>query len=222
MLWVIVLVVVGYVSVPRKRGSRRRRREPRERKVQPRPIDMGAIVTEVASRLRSGSSPERAWEQTLRSAGLAVSEPILDDDGVPLALRELPRLPWRVRRRMGINDVVLNTLPATFAVCTMSYRTGAPMAAVLDACAAGITESGEAQSARDVALAGPLSSARMLAALPLFGFALGWMMGADPLGFLLTTTPGRLALVAGVAFEIAGVAWTARLVAQARAVEEEK
>ncbi|VEI13155.1 type II secretion system F family protein [Trueperella bialowiezensis] len=222
MIWLVTILLVAYVSVPRRTVVRKREVRRKPVRARPRPIDLGQIVTEVASRLRSGSQPERAWAQTLRQAGLHVGEPVLDEDGVPLALRALPHMSWRERKRLGVNDVALHTLPATFAVCTMSYRTGAPMAEVLDACAVGITESGEARSARDVALAGPLASARMLAALPLFGLALGWAMGADPLGFLLTTPLGWLALVAGLAFEAAGIVWTMRLVAQARAAEVEQ
>ncbi|WP_394263267.1 type II secretion system F family protein [Trueperella sp.] len=222
MIWLAMLLLVGYVTVPRVRVARSRKIREKTKRSSRKTIDLGAIVTEVASRLRSGSSPERAWAQTLSQAGLQVGAPVLDEAGVPVALRKLGQMGWRERRKAGVTDVVRHTLPATFAVCTMSYRTGAPMAEVLDACAAGITESGEARSARDVALAGPLASARMLAALPIFGLGLGWALGADPIGFLFTTLIGRVALVVGLAFELAGVAWTARLVAEARAAEEEQ
>lgn len=220
MIWAIALLLVGFVSVPRRNVARRRRPKARTPKAARPSLDMGAIVTEVATRLRSGSTPERAWSQTLEHAGLPVTDPMLDADGVPLALRQLEHMRWRERRRVGVNDVVLHTLPATYAVCTMSFRTGAPMAEVLEACAAGITESGEAKSAREVALAGPQTSARMLAVLPIFGLLLGFALGADPLGFLFTTPLGHLTLAAGVAFEAVGVVWTHRMVARARVEEE--
>ncbi|KTF04635.1 hypothetical protein AQZ59_00624 [Trueperella bernardiae] len=220
MIWFGVLLLVTFVTVPRRSVERKLRGRRRPEK-QPRPVmDMGAIVTEVATRLRSGSSPERAWAQTLQHAGLEVDDPVLGDDGVPLALRGLERMGWWERRKVGVTDVALHTLPATYAVCVMSFRTGAPMADVLEACAAGITESGEAKNAREVALAGPRTSARMLAGLPAIGIALGYVMGADPLGFLFTTTLGRLALVTGLSFEVAGLMWTARMVARARVEEE--
>jgi Flp pilus assembly protein TadB len=38
------------------------------------------------------------------------------------------------------------------------------------------------------------------------------MLGADPLTWLLTTTPGRLVLVAGIALDLVGVAWAWRIV----------
>lgn len=222
MMWIAMLVLVSYVTVPRVKVARRRKFREKPLRQVPNSIDMGSIVTEVASRLRSGSSPERAWRQTLTQAGLHVGDQVLDEEGVPFTLRRLGSMGWRERRQAGVTAVVLHTLPATFAVCTMSYRTGAPMADVLDACAEGITESGEARSARDVALAGPLASARMLAALPIFGLALGWALGADPLGFLFTTPFGHIALAGGVGFELAGIGWTARMVAEARAAGEEQ
>ncbi|QOR47625.1 hypothetical protein INS90_10330 [Trueperella pecoris] len=220
MIWLLVIAAIGYLTVPRRNVTRRRRQRKRRPRRERRTVDMGAIVTEVATRLRSGSSPERAWEQTLANAGLDVSQPVLDESGVPFTLRRIEHMGWLERRRAGVDEVVVHTIPATVAVCVMSYRTGAPMAEVLEACAAGITESGEAASAREVALAGPRSSARMLAGLPAIGLLLGIGLGADPLGFLLTTTPGRIALAAGLAFEAAGMVWTSQMVARARVEEE--
>jgi tight adherence protein B len=40
-------------------------------------------------------------------------------------------------------------------------------------------------------------------------------VGADPWGVLTRTGPGQVLLVAGVALEMAGVAWSRRLVARA-------
>jgi tight adherence protein B len=61
-------------------------------------------------------------------------------------------------------------------------------------------------------LAGPRSTAVLLAVLPVFGVALGTAMGASPLHVLLHTPAGLGCLVAGAALEGAGLAWTARIV----------
>ena len=50
--------------------------------------DMGMLVAETATRLRSGATPEGAWRQTLERAGLGAHAD-LDADGVPAALRKL-------------------------------------------------------------------------------------------------------------------------------------
>ena len=75
--------------------------------------------------------------------------------------------------------------------------------------------SAEAASARSVALAGPQTSAQMLAWLPLIGVVLGSVLGAKPLHFLLSTTAGRFVFVLGLACEIAGIVWVRALCARA-------
>ena len=211
-------------------------------------LDMGIILTEVATRLRSGAGLEKAWGSTLQRRGiragagseaggrrgsrknnsdapaaqLEMAGSVLDESGVPRALRAIWNLGKVGRWRKGVTPVAGDALPATFAVCRIGHATGAPMAEIFDSCALGITEAGEARSARQVALAGPQASARMLAVLPLVGIALGYVMGADPFGFLLGTVWGHLALIAALCFEIAGVFLVRNLVHKAMLEAEEK
>ncbi|MFB6719916.1 type II secretion system F family protein [Kribbella sp. NPDC056345] len=63
-------------------------------------------------------------------------------------------------------------------------------------------------------LAGARASARILAALPLFGIALGYSLGAHPLTFLTATPPGWLCLTGGLTLTALGLQWTARLATQ--------
>lgn len=65
------------------------------------------------------------------------------------------------------------------------------------------------------ALAGPRATARLLSGLPVVGVVLGSGLGADPLGFLLGTGPGRAVLVAGLALVAIGVRWTAAITCSA-------
>jgi tight adherence protein B len=65
------------------------------------------------------------------------------------------------------------------------------------------------------AVAGPRASAAVLAGLPLVGLLMGSGVGADPWRVLTTTGTGTVLLVAGVALELAGVTWSARLVRRA-------
>ncbi|MCW2527508.1 MAG: hypothetical protein JWM76_2368 [Pseudonocardiales bacterium] len=64
----------------------------------------------------------------------------------------------------------------------------------------------------DAAMAGPRSSAVLLAGLPIVGLALGTAIGAHPLGWLFGTTPGAILLLVGVLFDAAGWLWMQRLV----------
>ncbi len=61
-------------------------------------------------------------------------------------------------------------------------------------------------------MAGPRTSATVLALLPALGVALGEAIGAHPLRML--TGPGQLLLAVGVALLCAGVAWCGRLTGQ--------
>lgn len=179
--------------------------------------DLGIVVAEVATRLRAGAHPEEAWYQTLKNSSKHCEKGV-DEHGVPYALRALLKKPrWFFPKKKSTNHEQF-AIPAAIAVCRLSHSSGAPVADVLDSCAAGITEAAEAASARSVALAGPQTSAQMLAWLPLVGVVLGSALGAEPLHFLLSTTAGRLVLVCGIACEIAGIVWVRRLSARAEKV----
>src|SRR5829696_596688 len=105
---------------------------------------------------------------------------------------------------------------AVVAVWTVSERSGASAAAVLDRVEQDL-RAREAQR-REVAaqLAGARSTAALLAALPVLGVALGAAMGAHPLTVLLGQPRGHLALLVGVGMEAAGVLWTSRIVTAAQ------
>ena len=68
---------------------------------------------------------------------------------------------------------------------------------------------------QQAALAGPKTSAGVLAALPLAGIGLGSMLGADPVGFLLGSGTGAVCLVTGTALACAGVLTAGVLVRRA-------
>jgi tight adherence protein B len=67
------------------------------------------------------------------------------------------------------------------------------------------------------AVAAPRAGATVLAGLPVLGLAMGSGVGADPWAVLTTTGTGQVLLVAGVALELAGLAWSGRLVRRALA-----
>ncbi|HEV7656140.1 MAG TPA: type II secretion system F family protein [Mycobacteriales bacterium] len=105
---------------------------------------------------------------------------------------------------------------AVRAVWTVSERSGAPAATVLDRVEQDL-RSRESEKREVVAqLAGARSTAGLLAILPVLGIGLGAAMGAEPLTVLLGQPHGQLALVVGVVLEAVGVLWTARIVAAAQ------
>ncbi|MFC5370893.1 type II secretion system F family protein [Arcanobacterium bovis] len=198
--------------------TRKTKRQHKRRK--PASVDMGLLVTEVSTRLRCGSTVEYAWSRTLSHHQLMPADhgrdtTVLDADGIPVPLRDILFLSWWKKRQRKISPTVIDSLAGTFAVCRMGRATGAPMADILDACAAGITEASEAMSARKIAMAGPLTSARMLAALPVFGVLIGYVLGVNSIDFLLHTLAGNVALGLGICAEIAGIAIVRRMVKMA-------
>ncbi|MER6944097.1 type II secretion system F family protein [Nonomuraea sp. NPDC000554] len=70
---------------------------------------------------------------------------------------------------------------------------------------------------QDVAaqLAGPRTTARMLAALPALGLLMAGALGMHPVGFLLGTLPGLGCLIAGITLDACGLWWTHKMAQRA-------
>lgn len=67
----------------------------------------------------------------------------------------------------------------------------------------------------DAGMAGARTTALVLAALPVLGIGLGQLIGADPLGFLLSGGAGGWLLVAGVTLACCGLLWSDRITGRA-------
>ena len=95
--------------------------------------------------------------------------------------------------------------------CDLVSRSGAPLGRLLAGVRADLAADQRTHRAVRTALAGPRSSALLLAGLPVIGVAMGVGMGADPARVLLHTTAGLIALSTGVLLDLAGLAWTLAL-----------
>lgn len=104
---------------------------------------------------------------------------------------------------------------AVAAVWTVSERTGAPAAAVLDRVEQDLRATDRAHREVTAQLAGARSTAALLAVLPLLGIGLGAAMGARPLHVLFGSGGGQVALLVGAGLDALGLLWTARIVAAA-------
>lgn len=93
----------------------------------------------------------------------------------------------------------------------VSTETGAPLAHILEQVSAALS----AEVALRAVVRGELSAARatgkIMAALPLCGLAMGYLLGGDPLRFLLSRWWGWVCLDLGVALAALGVLWIDRL-----------
>jgi len=104
-----------------------------------------------------------------------------------------------------------------FAVAArLAHATGAALAPVLEACASAARDEAEAALAREVALAGPRLSARVLAWLPVAGVALAALIDAGVLR-VLASPIGAVLIGIAAGLTLVGRWWMRRLVARASA-----
>lgn len=206
---------------------------------EPPAVRVARAASEVAALLRAGATPAAAWApQQLGSTGAggmasgvvvgmasggAVGGAGRPPDPVAAALDEAARAAaagedpaaalrrHRVGARRGATGA--GTALASLALAwRTSEVTGAPAAAVLDGLAAALRDEAAATDARDASLAGPRATARLLLALPPLGLAASTALGADPVAVLAGTPAGRWCAALGLAFAVAGWAWTSALV----------
>jgi tight adherence protein B len=116
----------------------------------------------------------------------------------------------------GSADAVLaEALQRISAAVRLSTRTGCSLAVVLGAVEDDLRARRRHREELRAATAGPGASAMVLAGLPALGLAMGSGVGADPWHVLTATGTGQLLLVSGVGLELAGLAWSRRLVQRA-------
>jgi tight adherence protein B len=164
------------------------------------------LCTALAGELRTGATPHQAVEMAVE--GLPHGD-ALDLTGLLAA----------VRFGGSVEDalVLLAEVPgaegaAGVAACwQVTSASGAGLADGLDRVAEGLRAERALRESVRAELAGPRSTAVLLALLPLFGIALGAALGADPVRVLLHTGPGLFCLTLGAGLEAAGLVWTARI-----------
>ncbi|HLS25805.1 MAG TPA: type II secretion protein F [Beutenbergiaceae bacterium] len=182
------------------------------------PLDLGAILTEVAARLQAGAPVDAAWSQALPTQGDVpeTSHRSGAADGVPVGLRAL-REPDRRRGRQE-HLVLSHQVAGAEVACQIAHTLGTPLAGVLEACAEGVSEAGRAHAARRSAVAAPRATARLLGWLPVAGLVLGSAWGADPVQVLFDGGWGTVSLVIGAVLMGAGHLWASKLVRRAEQV----
>ncbi|MFC6150428.1 type II secretion system F family protein [Mumia xiangluensis] len=103
----------------------------------------------------------------------------------------------------GLRDVA--------AAWSVSVRSGAGLAAVLDRVVEGLRARDDIVREVDATLGPPRATARLLAVLPLLALALGAALGGNPVAFLLSGGIGSWCLATGAALAVAGVLWVERI-----------
>ena len=184
--------------------------------------ELALLTAEVSTRLRAGAPASSAWERALERIG--VGSAVGTDDVYPRALDEWAREPprWRsllMRARSPDAAAARASAASVVVACRFSHGLGAPLADVLDAIGDAIDDAQAVEEARRVASAGPLMSARVLAALPLVGVVAALALGASPWSFYTGGVPGSTCAVSGLVAWGAGIASCRRIVARCRSVD---
>lgn len=208
-----------YIAASRRRGFvALTRASLRERRPKTDPHEIPLFVHQLTGLLQAGRTPSQLWGDAFgvhgsTGSGFSVAvRPTLQSAhqaaqlglSVPEVLREAAS---------RTHDPALRTLWQDLAACQeVAERSGAPLAAVLARYAVQRESQLDSDAARDTALAGPRATVRLLSWLPLFGLAVGYLIGVDPLAVLLGSVPGIAALCAGFVLMVAGRIWSSRLV----------
>ncbi|HVD81533.1 MAG TPA: hypothetical protein VNB87_13470 [Propionibacteriaceae bacterium] len=99
----------------------------------------------------------------------------------------------------------------------ISVETGAPMSSTLDQVAASLSADQGLIQVVNSELAAARATSKVMAALPLCGIGIGYLLGGDPARWLLAGPAGWACLLAGVVLACAGVLWIEALARRASA-----
>jgi len=151
----------------------------------------------LASQVRVGRVPAEAL------SGAAEDCPVLADAARAQDLGGAVTLVWRhASSRPGQRG--LQDLARAWEV---SANTGAPLAHRLEQVVDALTADVALRTVVDGELSAPRATGKIMAVLPLCGVGMGYLLGGDPLHFLLSTSYGWGCLVGGVGLAAAGVLW---------------
>lgn len=175
-----------------------------------------ALCGTLAADLRAGRPPHAALAEAVGTAGWQESAELAEAAHLlSSAARFGGDVPQALRTAAGQRPG-LRGLAAVAACWQVAVDGGAGLAAALDRVAAALRAEADQREDLRAQLAGPRSTAVLLALLPLFGLVLGSALGADPSRVLLHTPTGLACLTGGVLLEAAGLGWTARIISRAQ------
>jgi tight adherence protein B len=155
-----------------------------------------AAISALAADLRAGSSPAAA---------------IANSGGDPCVW---PHVMAAAQHHVDVIDAIeqdarVNPDLRYLAVCwRVGIYSGSGLAASVTRLAQSMREAQEVRNQLQAELAAPRATARMLAFLPAIGVGLGYLLGAEPLTWLISEPIGWLMLIIGVGLTGLGVWWT--------------
>lgn len=180
------------------RGARARRSDPQRRLVQ----GLRALAAELASGSAPVTALERSagepplWPRALAAAHFGESV----DNGLRQDAHDNPKLAQQLRQ---------------LAACwSVGVAHGSGLASSIDRLSLSVQAQFELRDVLRSELAAPRATSRMLSLLPAIGITLGYLLGADPIGWFLGSPIGAIVLAAAVGLTGIGVVWSRRIVAR--------
>jgi tight adherence protein B len=184
--------LVGIATVVRLLGQHRRSRAVIEARVA-----VAHACAVLAAHVRVGRVPAEALASAAQDCPVMVEAHSINAVGGDVTTA------WRLQAcRPGYAG--LRDLARAWQV---SAETGAPLATALDQVSDALTADQALRTVVAGELAAPRATGKIMAALPFCGLSLGYLIGGDPLSFLLAGPPGWVCLIGGVALAAAGVLW---------------
>lgn len=196
------------VGVAASTWWRRRGRAHRGRRRTAETASLGAALEIMAAELRAGAHPVTAIDAAAGEVHAGVAEALH-------VVAARARLGADVSA--GLRDVAdQSACPQAWQRLAVTWQLaearGVTIAALVSAAHRDIVERQRFSSRVTAALAGARTTALILAGLPLLGIALGQLIGAEPVQFLLSDGFGGWCLAVGVALACCGLLWSDRIV----------
>lgn len=166
------------------------------------PPRAAAAVRTLAVLLQAGARPHTAWRH-------------LADTGDIVAGRVVARADAGAEL-VGAIDAEGGAWSDVAAAWEIATTVGAPLADVLRALSESLQDAAAAADDVRVALSEPTGTARLLLWLPFAGLLLGFALGFDTIGVLVSNPFGVACVVLGVALVLVARWWTARMVRAAQ------
>jgi len=194
-----LLAVLGRRALLRRRLAQERQRERRA---------AAEAMAVLAGELRAGRPPEVALGGAAQVATGPTGRALAEAAGAVRMGAPAPEVLLSHADRSAVPDL-LQGLAVCWEVC---QGVGGSLAAAVDRLEESLRVDAVLREELEAELAGPRSTAVLIAFMPVFGLLLGTGLGGDPFHVLLRTPLGWGCLVLGIGLELAGTAWTAAIV----------
>lgn len=166
-------------------------------------------ITGLADDLRAGRTIPDAFSGAVNDVAPVVDEVTRAElHDLVAATRRASDVPGALRR---VRHPVLAPVFGRLATVWALSDTGAPLASLLDRLDGELRSRRRGAEQAAAQLAASTTTARLLAALPLFGLILGPALGVDPTEQLLHTPIGGACAVLAMALQFGGFAWSSKL-----------